>query len=690
MGGIGVEFEPFFPWLIMGSLAILAAVVIALALFVRSPGVFWRAVFVVVIFLALLNPTLMREQRDYLPDVVGLVVDQSTSQQIGNRSEVTNTAKDQLLAVLGKTKNLEIRSTVVEDISGDKGTQMFASLERIFSDISPDRVAGSFFITDGQVHDVPKRSNRIEYAGPLHVLLTGSPNEEDRRMIIEKSPSYAIVGDTIQLLIRVEDTSSHGTSVPVTLSADGELLSTTEVEVGKTAEIEIMLDREGIIAFEVEVEPGASELTLDNNRITALINGVRERLRVMLVSGEPGTGLRTMRNLLKADPAVDLIHFTVLRPPSKQDLTPVSELSLIPFPSGELFAANLKKFDLVIFDRYHRRGILPTAYLNNLVDYVLTGGAVLDIAGPSFSSSLSLAMSPLSAILPARPTGQVLEEPYQPILSDVGRRHPVTAVLYRDSGIEETAHKPNWGRWFRLMEATVVRGDTLMMSPDENPLLVVDRIGEGRVAQILSDQSWLWARGFEGGGPQQLLLRRLVHWLMKQPDLEEEALSATVKDGQLSIIRRSLLPVTGLATVQGPRGSVDEMELVDSGDGRATTNISVKSSGLYRIKHGELSAIAAVGGLNSLEGSDVRTTDKALMPVVLSSSGSLTWFVEEGIPEVRRIARSAPKTGLGWLGLVSNESYKVTGQVRTPLAPEIILLVLLLCSVFMAWRAEGR
>ena len=79
-----------------------------------------------------------------------------------------------------------------------------------------------------------------------------------------------------------------------------------------------------------------------------------------------------------------------------------------------------------------------------------------------------------------------------------------------------------------------------MEGPDGRPLLVLDREGEGRVALLASDQAWLWGRGYEGGGPQLELLRRLAHWLMKEPELEEEALSATAEGQTLTITRRSL------------------------------------------------------------------------------------------------------------------------------------------------------
>ena len=689
MQALGFEINPILPWSVLVIFVVSAIGILVLMAYLRAPGVLWRMVFLIAGYVALLNPTFVKEQREYLPDVVALVIDHTESQQIGDRLETTQSTADELRSRLENLLNLEIRSTVVEDAGDGEGTRLFESLREVLSDVPVGRVAGSIFITDGQVHDVPKISEHIEYAGPIHVLLTGDATEEDRRLIIEDAPKYSVIGDTVKVLVRVEDSNARGELVPVRLSVDGKEQSTTSVKIGNPTEIEIALDREGLMAFEFDVEPGPSELTLENNRSVASINGVRERMRVMLVSGEPGPGLRTLRNMLKADPAVDLVHFTVLRPPNKQDLTPVSELSLIPFPSGELFSANLQKFDLVIFDRYHRRGILPVAYLSNLVDYVLAGGAVLDIAGPSFSSSLSLATTPLSKILPAHPTGKVSEVAFLPLLSRDGLRHPVTSSLYKNDEEEESTNQPTWGRWFRLMEAEVLRGKILMQSPDQRPLLVLDRIGNGRVGQLLSDQSWLWARGFEGGGPQQDLLRRLVHWLMKQPDLEEEFLSATVERHQINIVRKSLSPVTKPATVKGPNGKVEVVSFTESGGGQATATLTVQDRGLYKISHGQLSAVATVGTENSLEIADVRTTDKILSAVAAASSGSIAWLGETGLPDVRSVAKSASKTGPGWIGLQKNESFRVAGLVRVPIAHELLLLLFLLGSALMAWRKEG-
>jgi hypothetical protein len=190
------------------------------------------------------------------------------------------------------------------------------------------------------------------------------------------------------------------------------------------------------------------------------MQGIRENLRVLLVSGEPHSGERTWRNLLKSDASVDLVHFTILRPPEKQDGTPINELSLIAFPTRELFVEKIDDFDLIIFDRYQYRNVLPSLYYDYIAEYVRGGGALLVAAGPEYAGENSIANTPLVTALPAKPTGVVTAEGYFPRISDLGRRHPVTRDL--EGG---QAEPPAWGRWFRSVNVTQPDGVVAMQGP---------------------------------------------------------------------------------------------------------------------------------------------------------------------------------------------------------------------------------
>ena len=499
------------------------------------------------------------------------------------------------------------------------------------SDVPRQRLAGVVMITDGEVHDVPAGDSKTlaqAVGAPLHVLLSGRPDEGDRRLVVAQAPSFGLVGKQVQLTVRVEDlpetaaekAGDDQNEARVTWRKDGGARQQLMVPIGRDVPLTLPIDHGGPNVLELDVAPGPRELTLVNNRAVVVVNGVRDRLRVLLVSGEPHAGERVWRNILKSDPSVDLVHFTILRPPEKQDGTPIRELSLIAFPIRELFDTKLDDFDLIIFDRYSRPGVIPQAYLENVVRYVRNGGAFLEAAGPNYGTPMSLSRTPLGSILPADPTGDVYEEGFKPQLTDLGRRDPVTEEL---PGAGPRGGSPSWGRWFRQVDSRVRNGVTVMTGDRGDPLLVLDRVGKGRVAQLLSDEMWFWARGFEGGGPQAELLRRLAYWLMKEPDLEENDLRAAVEGDRLIVTRQSLEPNDHPVTVTAPDGSSRSLKLTPEHGGRSGGSLAIDQMGLYRVTDGTRTALAAAGPLNPIEFADVLTTPAKLAPVVAATGGGI-------------------------------------------------------------------
>ena len=690
-----IAFSPLFPWWIIVPLAAASALLVLYALWRRARGVTWRALVLAVAIAALTNPALVAEDREGLPDVAVVVVDDSQSQGIGDRRAQTEAAAALVAERLEGFGNLEVRvvrvGSEVGTAGGDVGTQLFRALSQTLSDVPPDQVAGAIFITDGQVHDTPEQPDQVSLGAPLHVLLTGSREEGDRRLIVKQAPSYGIVGGVLELTVRVEDTAARDGETPgiarIRLSQDGGEARTHRVMVGRDETIPFTLEHGGSNIVELEVEPGSRELTLQNNRAVISVSGVRDRLRVLLVSGLPHAGERTWRNLLKADPSVDLVHFTILRPPEKQDGTSVRELSLIAFPTRELFEVKLDDFDLIIFDRYRRRGVLLPVYVDNIARYVQAGGALLEAAGPAFASPLSLYRTPLGSVLPAAPTGKTYQEGFRPALTEKGRRHPVTAEL---EGRNPPGGEPTWGRWFRMIEAERVSGTTLLDGPNERPLLVLDRVGKGRVAQLLSDHAWLWARGFEGGGPQAEMLRRVAHWLMKEPDLEEEDLRATAVGNRITIERRSLVPDGPPVAITSPSGLREEVVLDEQGDGRAIAVYAASETGLFRLDDGLHTTVAAIGAINPREFADVRATADVLRPITEAKGGKISWLSDRSVPDLRRVRPGRPAFGREWIGLVANEAYFVTGVRQASLFPPLLLLLLVLGGLMVAWRREGR
>ena len=693
IGGYSVAASPLLPWLAIGVFVALAALILGYGALRRARGTGWRLAACAMLLVILLDPSLVEEQRVPQKDVAVVVVDDSPSMRIGQRRLYAQQALDTLEQRLAAFKDLDVRivhagAPDANAPMADTGTQLYTALTRALADVPRQRIAGAIMITDGEVHDMPAPA-QLGFDAPLHVLLTGQPGEADRRLVVKDAPSFGLVGKDVHINVRIEDLPDGGSGeARLTLRKDGGAPVIRTVPLGRDVPLTIPIDHGGANVVELEAERGPHELTLDNNRAALVINGVRDRLKVLLVSGEPHQGERTWRNILKSDPSVDLIHFTILRPPEKQDGTPIRELSLIAFPIRELFDEKLDQFDLIVFDRYKQMNVLPPAYLENIARYVEKGGAFLDAAGPSFGSPDSLYRTPLGAVLPAEPTGQIFEQGYVPHLSKAGTRHPVTADL---PGLPADAMKtPPWGRWFLDVDAQARRGTVVMDGLGDHPLLVLDRVGKGRVAELLSDEMWLWTRGYEGGGPQADLLRRVVYWLMKEPDLEENDLRAEVSGNRLIVTRQSLEPDDRPVQVTGPDGKPQTLNLAPQSGGRSVGSLPVTESGLYRVTDGTRTALAAAGALNPIELADVRTTDQKVAADVKATGGGTYWVGPGAIPELRRVGPDRTLSGRNWLGLRQNGDYVVTGVSETPLLPGLLALILALGAFFLAWRREGR
>ena len=703
MNQISLAFEPIVPVPALVVAALLAVALAAVMVLARTRGAWFRVAALGALLLALLNPVVMNEEREALRSTVALVVDRSQSQAMDGRPGRTDAIVAALQERLARFPDFEVRT--VETASGGGETRLFEALDSAVADVPRARLAGSILVTDGRAHDVPATGtggDAGEGAGdgdgrrPIHAILTGREDERDRRIEIVAAPRFGIVGEAQEIVWRVEDDGTpdgaQGNAVAgaatVEIRVNGETLERVEARPGAEGFSVFEVPRGGRNIVEVVVDPVEGEITAANNRAVATLDGIREALRVLLVSGEPHSGERAWRNLLKADPGVDLVHFTILRPPEKQDGTPINELSLIAFPTRELFLDKIDEFDLIVFDRYQRRGVLPSIYFDNIARYVEDGGALLVAAGPDFAGPLSLASTPLFTALPAFPSGTVTEEGFHPRLSEDGRRHPVTREL-PGAGAEP----PDWGRWFRSIDVATVDGDVVLEGADERPLLVLNRYGEGRVALMLSDHGWLWSRGFEGGGPHVPLYRRLAHWLMGEPELEEEALTATARGGDLVIARQTMGEEGGEASVIAPDGSASSIPLAASGPGRFEARVEDAATGLWQVANGELRALAYLGDPNAPELRRTVSTDEVLAPVAARTGGAVLAGFTDGaldLPNILPVRAGAPTAGSGWIGLQRTGERVLRSATRLPLLSGFLGLALLLLALGGLWWREGR
>ena len=703
-----IDIAPMIPGLWFWAAIAVAAVLIAALLARRTRGATLRALSLAALIAALANPTLRQEERESLSNIAIVVIDESTSQTLAGRPAQTAAIKSDLEAKLAKIPNLEVKWVYSSKPTGDgpSGTNLFADLNRALANVPPDRLAGVILISDGQVHDIPKSAASLGFDAPVHTLLTGRPDEFDRRIEILKAPKFGIVGQSRDIEVAVRQTGRRGRTDAVTLRVrrEGRPDEIRRTAIDRIERFPMPFPHSGMNIVELELDVIEGELTGANNRVVVAAEGVRENLRVLLVSGEPHAGERTWRNLLKSDAAVDLVHFTILRPPQKQDGTPIHQLSLIPFPTRELFSEKIKEFDLIIFDRYQHKGILPLLYYDNIARYVdQQGGALLIAAGDDYAGETSLYTStPLRSVLPAAPSGRVMEVPFKAKVMGDGIRHPVTRGL---PGAGEPGKDATWGRWLRQVDVRPLRGRTVMSGIEEKPLLVLDRIGKGRVALLTSDHAWLWARGFEGGGPHTDLLRRTAHWLMKEPDLEEERLIATGKGLKLTIERRTMEDRVGEVTVSAPGGETSKVTLQQAGPGLWRTTVDVRTPGLYKLQTvastGQLTAVAHLGLEDAREMNEVTATDAKLKPLVEATGGGVYWtrgggilsgVVGDGVdvPRVSMLVNARVLSGSGWLGLKDREAHVTRGVTLTPMFTGLIALAALLAFITLAWWREGR
>ena len=704
-----VTADPVVPVGVILALGGLYGVFCLMAARRRMKGAWLRVGAGGVLVLTLVNPQVLHELREPLSTEVAVVIDKSASQQLDGRGAMTDAAYAELLIKLSGIEGVNVRTIQVggqRSGAAIEGTPLFGALDSGLADIPPDRLGAVIVLTDGQVHDVPADDkDRLMAPGvPLHVLVSGREGEYDRRIVIDQAPRFGLVGQGQKIVFRVLDEGAAGTAtttggkVRVSVNVDGREIAVRDVVPGEPVEMSLDIPHTGSNIVELKAQALAGELTDVNNRIVTSIEGIRENLNVLLISGEPDAGVRMWRDVFKSDPGTNLVHFTILRPPEKQDYTPLRELSLIPFPTQELFTEKIGKFDLVVFDHYRNDGFLPPSYFNNIARHVKEGGALLVISGPDFEGAGSLYKTPLGPLLPAIPAGGVTQTPYAPQLSDAGKRHPVTRGL---AGSD--TDPPRWGRWAQLADSKNVSGTVVMEGPGKKPLLILGRAEKGRVAMLQSDSAWLWARGYEGGGPYADLARQVSRWLVKDPALEEESLRMTRQGGMIVIEQQTMADKNAPVTVHTPSGRTVMVTPEAAGPGLWRATIPADEMGLYSAEQeGQKasSAIVSVGPADPKEFVHTISTTEVLKPAAAKMGGGVARmaaigdaktggvFVPRLVPQKADEARKG-MSGADWMGIRMTEASILKSAERKPFIPGWVGFLLVAGLLAGAWYREG-
>jgi len=685
------QWYPFLADFYYIALAVLAVLTIALAFWKKMPDTAWRGAFLLLLVFLLLNPVFMEEERSALPDKLVIVVDESASQRIGGRDRVAEQVVESLKLKAEKIPGLEtivMRASAAGRAGKGEGTYLFSYLRDNMMGLPLSQIAGTVLVTDGQVHDVPADAGALARLAPFHAVLTGKKDEFDRKVTIVSAPKYGVLDEDIRISVRVDEFGRADRGmISLGIYQDGKLQETVPVLAGETRDFGFKVKHPGQNIFEFKIPEDKDELTVNNNNAPVIVNGIRDRLRVLLVSDAPHMGERAWRNLLKSDPAIDLVHFTILRPPTAVDPTPPHEMSLIAFPVEELFNRRLRDFDLIIFDRYQQYGLLLPHYFSNIASFIQDGGAFLMAMGTD-ENDMTLFRSPLGKLLPTQPRGQtqanVIKKAFSPSLTEAGTKHPVTADLLKQQ------KKAPWGEWFTSVDVDKERGTMLMTAADNHPLLVLDEVGEGRVAVLSSDNIWLWAKGQKTAGPYNELLRNLAHWLMKEPELEEDYIKAEASGYTITVSQRDIGPEAKIVQMTTPAGETSDVALTTEADGWMTATRTVEQNGIYRFSNSKREAFVVVGAAQNEEFTDVHTTEDKLLPLVAQTGGSMIWFAETPDIDLRMVSRNASRSGgKDWIGVSRNDAYTVDSVSSAALLPNWLFLLILLAGMIGVWWRES-
>lgn len=654
----------FNPLVGVAALAVLVAVslaVVGLGIFMRARASGLRFLGLALVVGLLAGPEYVRETLRPLPDIVAVAVDQSQSMQIDGRAAMAAAALQNLLKQAQALPNLVVRQVVVPPAEAG-GTALFAALAPALADIPKAQLAGVVAISDGEVADVPAH---MPPAAPMTALLTAKGEQTDRELRLLSAPQYGLVGKNVSMKLEVFDHGVRDPQAPaaVTVSEDGQIIWRGYAKAGEEFAVDVPVRHAGEAVVTAQVQALAGEVSAVNDQVAFALNGITKKLDVLLISGNPNQSERSWRLLLKSDPAVELVHFTILRNPQESLDAPPEDVALVPFPVEQLFNTDIDKFNLIILDEFDSAGLLPPQYLQNIADYVKRGGALLVQAGPEFEGPNSLANSALSQVLPVTPTppGTVTQN-FQPVVTILGARHPVTAPF---------AHEA-LAPWERLEAATANTGDVLMTGGDESwPLLVLAAAQSGRVGMLLSDQFWLWTRGGAHDGPALPLLRRVVHWLLREPALEPEFLAANIQHGRLSLTRQSLSDQPpGDVSVTGPDGALHSVALHRAAPGVYTGDVNAPEPGVWRASQGALTAYA----INPLDNA-VEYQNLAASAQPLHNVARIIWLGNGDKPDLAAMIQR-------------RHAQQITGTRDEPLLPPVPAMILVLALLAGAWWRE--
>jgi uncharacterized membrane protein len=477
----------------------------------------------------------------------------------------------------------------------------------------------------------------IERLGvPLHtVSVAGQDQIRDiavRRVLYD---DFAFVRNAVTVQASIHSVGFDTGTVDVILRRSGQVLQTRTIVLSEqtddyTIDFEFVPELIGKEVYSVEIAPPPEDAVAENNRQFFVLNIIRDRIRVLQVVGRPSWDVRFLRELLKGNPNVDLISFFILR--TAEDITRAgnSEMSLIPFPTDELFDEQLPSFDLVIFHNFTFEPYDMRQYLPDVRDYVRGGGGFVMIGGEQSFSLGGYAGTELAEILPVElvPGRDVVTgadtRPFRPSLTEAGGTHPVTRLLF-----DQLDNERLWRELPMVPGTNLVRGarpdaTVLLEHPTAQangaplPVLAVADVEQGRSMALTIDGSWRWSFDHVGEGgtsrPFSGFWNAAIRWLIRDPELnlvrvelsDEMVEPGATMEGEVRIFNPDYQPAAGatgtlritrrsLDTIgaEGESETVEERAFVADAGGRVPVIFVPEESGEYTV-HAEVPAASGL------------------------------------------------------------------------------------------------
>ncbi len=646
-----------------------------------------RLLAIAVLVAVALNPSLVTTQVHKLSPAIAIVVD--TSDTMGQSTvDDPATRLDKVKALLTEGQLPLLRSL------GDKFDVSVYGLSDSLRPLEYGDLAG--LTAGGNKGDVAEALQALSAKNSVAVLFSdgnlrwstsrgqqlstltvavGTPKTYRDILIKEVSaPALAFRGREVVIDITVKSYGYQGMTLPVLLQDSGKLLAVRDVRLQTdpaelTTSLSFVSDELGRKDLKISIPQQVGENIFSNNQINLTINVVRDKTRILMVSGSPSMNYRFMRVALKSDPSIDLLSFVILRTPSDILNVPPHEQSLIPFPVETLFLKELTTFDLLIFDNFNYSLFLSPDYLESIRSFVESGGGFALIGGPNLYNEGRDRLSPLGDILPFRFVEEEFYRRDSPVglrLTRAGAEHPLMRVA-DDFSEDANGLFRFWQQLPPLNGINLfeVKGsaDVLLESADGIawPILTVADYRKGRVLAIASDYAWKWYMGMVASGKGNQFYLRLVHrmvrWLTKDPGLdpvqiilpETAAVAGQEIDVRIRYHGEDPSPRSDAAvsfSIFNPEGVKIPSQLKPTAQRREhLVSFLPRKGGIYRIRvetpFGNLEESMVVAG--PLESLDAAPDHDQLKKIAASTGGKYLAPGDDLLSEIEEYARKAEK-----------------------------------------------